>query len=147
MARSSGGFTLVELLVVLLILSFILIAAPMAFDRALPSLQLRSEAQEVARILREARSLAISEYRPSTVTIDVTERYVQLNDNDPPFTFSEGSSITVEAAAIEQISSDAARIRFFPNGSSTGGRLTLERRGKAYHVEVDWLFGRVRVIQ
>ena len=147
MPRSSSGFTLVELLVVLLILSLLLVAAPIAFDRALPGLQVRSDAREVVRILREARGLAIAEYRESTVTIDVSERYFQLDDNEPRISFSEGSKITLEAASIEQINPDAARIRFFPSGASTGGRVTLDHRGKSTRIEVDWLYGRVRIIE
>jgi len=147
MPRSSNGFTLVELLVVLLILSLLLVAVPIAFDRALPGLQLRSDAREVARVLREARGIAIAEFRESTVTIDVSERYFQLDDNDPRISFSEGSRIILEAASTEQINPDAARIRFFPSGASTGGRVTLKRRGNSYHVEVDWLYGRVRIIK
>lgn len=147
MLRWCGGFTLVELLVVLLILSSLLVGVPIAFDRVLPSLQVRSEAREVAQILREARILAIAEHRESTVTIDVSKRYVQLDDTASRMSFAEGSSVTVEAASNEQIDTDAAHIRFFPSGASTGGRVTLDRRGNSYHIEVDWLYGRVRIIE
>ncbi len=147
MPRSPSGFTLVELLVVLLILSLLLVAAPIAFDRALPGLQVRSDAREVARILRQARGRAITEYRETTVTIDVSEKYFQLDDNEPRISFSERSKITLEAASIEQINPDAARIRFFPSGASTGGRVTLDHRGKSTRIEVDWLYGRVRIIE
>ena len=34
---------------------------------------------------------------------------------------------------------------FFPDGSSTGGRITLRSEVSAYRVDVDWLTGQVRV--
>jgi general secretion pathway protein H len=55
--------------------------------------------------------------------------------------------MTLEAASSEQVGESRARIRFFPNGASTGGRITLDRAGNRYHVEVDWLYGRVRIIE
>ena len=36
-------------------------------------------------------------------------------------------------------------IRFFPDGSSTGGRVTLSHGSRQYFVDVDWLTGRVSV--
>ena len=39
------------------------------------------------------------------------------------------------------------RVRFFADGSSTGGRVTLMVGERSYAVDVDWLTGRVRVLQ
>jgi general secretion pathway protein H len=37
-------------------------------------------------------------------------------------------------------------IRFFPDGGSTGGRITLAAGERKYDVDVDWLTGRVTIL-
>ncbi len=142
---AARGFTLVELLVVLLILSVLLVAAPIAFDRVLPSLQVRSDAREVASMLREARGQAIRDNREATVTIDVEERTYRLGDDGELRRFSEGVAVTLKTATSELIEPNIGRIRFFPDGSSTGGLVSLDRRGRTYAILVDWLYGRVQI--
>ena len=36
-------------------------------------------------------------------------------------------------------------IRFYPDGSSTGGRITVASGERKYLVDVDWLTGRVSI--
>jgi general secretion pathway protein H len=147
MTGSRAGFTLVELLVVLLIIGVVFVAMPIAYDRMKPGLEVRSDAREIARILRETRGIAIRDNEEATVLIDLNERFLRIGAQRERFDFSEGMTLTLETAVSEQIGPDAGRIRFFPNGASTGGRVTLERLGKMYRIEVDWLFGRVRVFE
>ena len=139
------GFTLVELLVVLLIMSLLLVAVPLAFDRILPGLQVRSDARDLANTLREARSLAILGNREATVTVDVEERSYRLDGNAGQRHFSDGVVVTLETAASEVTGTDTGRIRFFPDGTSTGGLVSLDQQGHQYEIEVDWLYGRVRI--
>ena len=49
----------------------------------------------------------------------------------------------VQRSEVEE--GNRGRIRFFPDGSSTGGRVTLTSDERLYHVDVDWLTGQVRV--
>ena len=147
MIKAPTGFTLVELLVVLLIIAVVLVAAPIAYDRLKPGLEVRSDAREIARILRQSRGRAISDNTEATVLIDLCERYLRDGAGGERIDLSKGTALTLETAASERIGPDAARIRFFPSGASTGGRLTLERLGTVYRIEVDWLFGRVRVFE
>jgi len=142
------GFTLIELLVVLLIMSLLLVAAPIAFDRVLPGLQVRSDARDVANVLREARSRAINGNREVTVTVDVEGRSYRLDgDGGQPQSFSDGIAVTLKTAESEVTGPDTGRIRFFPDGTSTGGLVRLDRQGRVYEIEVDWLYGRVRVAE
>ena len=147
MIETRAGFTLVELLVVLLIISVVFVAMPIAYDRMKPGLEVRSDAREIARILRKTRGFAIRDNEEVTVLIDLNERFLRIGAERERFDLSEGATLTLETARSERIGPDAARIRFFPSGASTGGRLTLERLGKIYRIEVDWLFGRVRVFE
>lgn len=119
------GFTLVELLVVLLILSLLLVAVPIAYDRVLPGLQLRSEAQEIARILREARTLAIQENRDVTVSIDVEERSLGTAGHGAGHRISAWRRHRIVVATSRTLSS-MARVSTVPKDASaslwTAGR-------------------------
>ena len=75
MIRSRAGFTLIELLVVLLIISVVFVAMPIAYDRVKPGLEIRSDAREIARIMRETRGRAIRDNEEATVLIDLNERF------------------------------------------------------------------------
>ena len=96
-----NGFTLVELLVVLVILGLLLSLAPAAFDRALPGLQLKEAARDVAAALRQARGLAVRDNRDSVVIIDTDlnanetrgNQNFTANDSDVKVTYKFGSQL------------------------------------------------------
>ena len=68
---STGGFTLMELLVVLAILGLALVLAMPTLGRMFPGLELRSEAHDLVNLLREARARAIGRNEEVTVVIDL----------------------------------------------------------------------------
>jgi general secretion pathway protein H len=158
---ASRGFTLVELLVVLLILSVLLVATPIAFDRILPGLEIEADARDLANLMRQARLRAIRTNDETTVVIDVEERAYWLGGGEAPEdfagdldaaaatesrgAFSEGVSVTLRTAESEQIGENVGRVRFFPDGTSTGGGVLLERRDRQLGIVVDWLYGHVRI--
>jgi general secretion pathway protein H len=53
--------------------------------------------------------------------------------------------LTLLTARREQIDETQGRIRFFPDGTSTGGAVRLRREARAYEVAVDWFDGRVSI--
>ena len=52
-------------------------------------------------------------------------------------------TVTVTAAAADVEPGRIAAIWFFPDGSSTGGRIALNLGQRRHVVAVDWLSGRV----
>ena len=48
-------------------------------------------------------------------------------------------------AAEEQTSETTGRIRFYPDGSSTGGKVRLISGEREWQVQVGWLTGEVRL--
>jgi general secretion pathway protein H len=48
-------------------------------------------------------------------------------------------------AQTEAVSERKGAIRFYPDGSSTGGRITVASGERKYLVDVDWLTGRVSI--
>ncbi|WP_246155916.1 GspH/FimT family pseudopilin [Thiohalocapsa marina] len=56
-----------------------------------------------------------------------------------------GIDIELVAAAAEMQSDRVGGIRFFPDGTSTGGRVILKRGDSGYQVGVNWLTGRILI--
>ena len=140
------GFTLFELLVVLAILSLVVALGTPAFRRALPGLELKSGVESVAAQLREARALAIGRNAEVELVVNLDERSFRVAD-EPPLRLAPEIGINLLTAGQEIIAARIGGIRFYPDGTSTGGGITLALDGRHYRVAVDWLTGRVAVTE
>jgi general secretion pathway protein H len=141
------GFTLIELLVVLAILAALLVVAPPLFSKAVPAVELRGTAREVAASLRAARSHAIATNREATFILDVRSGAYRAEGEGRPRQISPAFAISFLTASSERLDGSEASIRFFPDGGSTGGRVRLERGGRKHDVAVDWFSGRVALVE
>ena len=136
---------MLSLLVVLLILGLLLALAPVAFQRALPGLELRTTTRELAAALRSTRSAAIRDNREAAFTLDVEEGWYQREGQADPREINPDIELKLLTATTEVDSEGVGRIRFFPDGTSTGGQITLARDESTYYILVDWLSGRVEI--
>lgn len=141
---AAAGFTLLELLVVLVILGLTVTLAVPMFTHAMPGVEARAAARDVAAMLRAAHSLAIAGNREVTVAVDLDRRTVELAGARSR-TIAKGIGIGLYTAAEELIDRGAGRIRFYPDGTSTGGRVRLSAGERKYDVVVDWISGSVKV--
>lgn len=135
-----------ELLVVLAIVGLALALAVPSLGRTLPGLELRSEARTVAGAFREARAVAIGQNREATVVIDVEQRTLRLGSR-ALLRLNPRLGISVRSAASEAPAPGTGGISFFPDGTSTGGRVTLSLGERQRHVLVDWLTGAVSIVE
>jgi general secretion pathway protein H len=138
------GFTLAELLVVLAILSLMVALALPVLDRAMPSLALKSTAGEIAVALRQARGQAIGSNVEVAVLVDLDGRQVSLGSREP-IVIDERYGISLFTGAEELVDRGAGRIRFYPDGTSTGGRISLWLDQRRFDVTVDWITGDVEI--
>ncbi len=143
--RIQGGFTLIELLVVLLIMGALITLAPAAFHRIAPGLEMKAAAREVAAALRQARGQAIRDNRETAVLIDTEQNVYRLGLGARDRALSAALQVSLVTAASEQLDDTRGRIRFFPDGTSTGGRVTLSRDDRKFDITVDWLTGLVAI--
>ena len=107
-------------------------------------LGLRATASELAAGLRLARSEAILSNRPVAFGLDVLGHRYRVGAATPrPLPVN----LSVELLTIsgEARSDREGDIRFNPDGSSTGGRISLTDGPRRIGVGVDWLTGRVSV--
>ncbi len=140
------GFTLIELLVVMAVMGILLTVATPIFRRALPGADLESSSREIASVLREARSIAIRTNQETGVVFDVEASSFAVAGGARQ-RLAGHITLALTTAASEQVSDSAGGIRFFPDGTSTGGRITISGANRVRFVVVDWLTGNVEIVK
>jgi general secretion pathway protein H len=141
----SAGFTLLELMVVLAIATLLLAIAPPLITSALPGVELKAAARRVTAGLRLAREEAIRSGRDATFVIDVDSRVFEVEGGYRRSSLPEDLNVKLEAAEQEMLNEHTGGVRFYPDGSSTGGRVILALGDRGYQVGVQWLTGRIRM--
>jgi general secretion pathway protein H len=137
-----AGFTLIEVLVVLVILG---LTAALVLARGpvrSAGMEARTAASEVAETLRLGRSVAIAGDRPAAVTIDVASHWLTLDGARRALL---PASLPLAARMADGTEPRCAVFDFASDGSATGGTIALGTSARRILVTVDWLTGRVDV--
>jgi general secretion pathway protein H len=142
--RSSGGFTLVELIVVLVIAGLALALVGTSISRNISGAEMRTAARKVAAGLRYTRTRAIISKSEKVFLLDTEELTYKAAERES-VELPEGLNIELNTARSELTSETAGGIRFYPDGGSTGGNVRLEANGRVYQVNVAWLTGEASV--
>lgn len=146
MAVATRGFSLVELLVALALAGLMYALVPPMFGAGMAGTELKSAARQVAAGLRKARGEAVRLHREAVLSVDVEARNFRVGDAGTPRALPKRLDVKVFTADTE-IRDRVAAIRFYPDGSSTGGRVTLASGERKFLVDVDWLTGRVTITE
>lgn len=144
MARHRG-FTLLELLLVLVIAAAGYALAVRFTAGGVSGAELKSAARSVAAGLRDARGRAIATQEPAALTIDLERRAFEVSGGGRSRALPERLELKLYTAQSEIVDERRGSIRFYPDGSSTGGRVTIASGERALLVDVDWLTGRVSI--
>lgn len=138
------GFTLLEMLAVIILIGIAATAVSISVAHGLASARINAAAGELAASLRTTRTQAIVKGQQSVFEVDTRgELYRGADKRDVKL--PKGLQLSVTSAASDQTRSEIARIRFFPDGSSTGGRITLRSGQREWHVNVSWLTGAITI--
>lgn len=143
--RKCRGFTLLEVMVVLVIMALIMLIVPPFLPNVMASTQVKSAARELAASLKYARSQAINHQQETTLIVNVDEKSYTFNKISKTLTLPDMVSLSLITAKSEQLSETAGQIRFFPDGSSTGGQIKLAYADRNYTIDVHWLTGKVKI--
>lgn len=139
-AEAQAGFTLLELLVVLVILALSATAVMSIGRSSLESARVRSFMIEAEAMFRDARTAAIETHTQTAVLIDAKGRRLSLADGGRVLELPRGVSLDARVAVPK--SGGLPAVRFFPSGASTGGELSFGYRGRNYDLRINWLTGR-----
>lgn len=146
---TEAAFTILELLVVMVIIGLMAVLALPALSRSLDTVRLDGAARGLAAAGRKARSEAMASRTPRWLVVDpAKERYWLSGAPDekagpaedevravPPVVDIIGFMRT-DGRAVDGI----VRVRFDPNGSSSGGTIRMERAGDGHGRKVREVF-------
>lgn len=141
------GFTLLELLVVLVIAVLLVALTPPLLSGLSTTTELRSAARQLAAGLRLARNEAVIRQREATLTLDLAQRRFVVSGERRQINLPESIGLHLYTAQSELWDQATGSIRFFPDGSSTGGAITVSGPKVAYRVNVDWLTGGIAIVE
>ncbi len=135
---SNKGFTLIELIVVLIILSVASAIAVVSVGRAHEKRVFKEQALRVQGTLRHARDISLLDRIPVTFALEEEDGKFWLEKDGAPYgrvrTLPEGFELAGEG------------IVFLPKGNSTGGFITIKKEdGRGYAIEVDTVTGIAKV--
>lgn len=146
-AKYHGGFTLIELLLVLLIVIMGFAAIGVGISSGNDATKQKAVARDLVSALRFAKGQALMSHKETTVALDLNENTYTVSDRDKTYDIPENIDLTVVTAQEEMVGKGLANIRFFPDGSSTGGRINLERDSDNWQIDINWLTGQIELEQ
>lgn len=142
--KRSQGFTLLEVLLVLVIGGLLMGVAVSSLSEG-PVL--RKSSREVAASLRHARAQAVIRQQPTLWKMNIQERrfWIDGATADAGRQLSPSITAKINTTSAEVDAANQGGIRFFPDGSSTGGSVELTQNKQTFKVNVEWVTGRVSI--
>jgi general secretion pathway protein H len=144
-AEAPRGFTLLELLIVLALISLVLGLVVPSLYRNVKRERDRASVRQLSAVLRLARSTAVTQRQRVRVFVDVNAGRYLL---EKPRKVGDLSGVSVTEPHLVWPGQDRRRgyIAFYGDGSSSGGRLALVGpAGQRHVIEVEIITGRVTV--
>ena len=141
-----SGFSLLELMVVVVIVAATYLLLPKFVSNGVSGADLKSNTREIATSLRAVRATAINTRRETMLTLDLDRREFTLSSDSRVRKLNDQLELKLFTAQSDVVSDKIGSIRFFPDGTSNGGRITVAAGERKFYVDVDWLTGKVSIL-
>jgi len=140
------GFSLIEILVVMVFIAVMAGIVSSSMTKSLKKTKLRAASKNLVSALRYTRGQAVVKHEEKTMTFNVEKKTykaprkktVQIPDEMEMYVYTADSEVADESKGS---------IRFFSDGSSSGGWVKLVLGEKIWKVNVNWLTGEISVIE
>ncbi len=134
---------MIELLVAFAIIGFAMALVPIAYSKLNQSIEYRAAIRNFVADVAAARAKAMMTGQASAIRVNLENKTFGVDDRfNQKWPKSYKIKAEVASQAIE--SNKIASIRFYPDGSSTGGSVTVMRSADTgVRFRIDWLTGRL----
>jgi len=139
---SKSGFTLLEVILVLFLMSLILGLSTIFFANTLPSNRLNATAREISATIRHARDLALINGEKQTMTINLDSRYYRLEGVSQK-NIPSGITLKVIDPLLGEIRQGEYLLIFNATGAMEGGTIVLSTEKKTVTIQLDPVVGSV----
>lgn len=139
--QSQDGFTLIEISIALAIAGLVMAMLVPNMAPAIARARLYSATRDVASALRHARGQAVVRGEEALFELDTRFHHYRLTGSRKVHVLPEDIKLGLYTSTEETTEPGAGRIRFYPDGSSTGGRVTLIAGGLEKRIDINWLTG------
>lgn len=142
------GFTLLELMLVLVILGFAGVLIAPTFS-TLETRSFNAQVREAATLLNYARRTAVVQGHPARATLRLRPQPEQAEAaparvGDTGYWSSDGIDMDYRDSTGQRVEvTDAVEITFYPEGGSSGGELILSQGERMAALQIDPFSGRV----
>ena len=145
-AGKARGFTLIEIVAVIMLIGLALTVVSVSVGSGLSGARVSAAGRELVAAMRYTRGQAIVKRESKAFELDLEKR-TYTAPGRKPVELPKDMEIRVLTAREEMLDDGVAAIRFFPDGSCTGGRVTLVMGEREWIVEALWLTGEVTLFQ
>lgn len=136
------GFSLIELIAVLMLIGLMVALVGGGIARSIGSAKIRSASKDVVAALKQTRGLAIIRRQEQVLQFNVEDRTFTVPGTKTK-TLPDEVGIKLVTAESELLDNATGGIRFFADGSSTGGSVSLIAGERQWQINVAWLTGEV----
>lgn len=145
-ASGQAGFTLLEIVCVLAIVTMLAFIALPAIPRATSLPRLQGYALQTAALLNADHNAAQRQQRDIATQIDAPARIIRSGASGR--LVQVPTDVTIRAMLASRCENQAAgsTIRFLASGMSCGGVIEFTRLGVGYQVRVNWLTGVAEIV-
>jgi len=116
----TAGFSLIEILIVLIIVGIMTGLAYVRFGPAFERSRVRAAANIVAADLQTAQILAARERKPIVLNINTTARTYEITTRAADTVYLTRTMTSETDYGVDTLKSSVAAIQFYPNGITSG---------------------------
>ena len=136
------GFSLIEMIAVLVLIALVFAFVTLSFSKSLSSAKIQAASRDLVAALRFTRGQAIVKGKSTSLELDIeNNRY--MTPGRHVVELPKNMRMTLLTADNEVTGANSGRIRFFPDGASTGGHISVLMGKDEWRINVDWLTGAV----
>jgi prepilin-type N-terminal cleavage/methylation domain-containing protein len=140
--KNNNGFTLLEIIIVLVLMALILGLSTIFFANTLPSSRLNATAREISAAIRHARHLALINGEKQTMTINLDSRYYSI-EGIAQKSIPSGITPKVIDPLLGEVRNGDYSIIFHATGAMEGGTIVLSTEKKTVSIQLDPVVGSV----